>query len=50
MDKESLEHDVMSKGVSHGGLSVGKTEFGQISCQVKLADIPDFQEFDGKYF
>ena len=50
MDKESLEHDVVSKGVSHGGLSVVKTHFGQISCQVKLADIPDFLEFDGKYF
>ena len=48
MDKESLEHDVMSKGVLWRAFC-GKTDFGQISCQV-LADIPDFREFDGKYF
>tara|TARA_Y100000385_G_scaffold80123_1_gene81662 strand:+ start:278 stop:415 length:138 start_codon:yes stop_codon:yes gene_type:complete len=42
MDKESLEHEVVSKGVFRGGLSVEKNSFSPTPGQMRIDDERDF--------
>jgi hypothetical protein len=42
MDKESLEHEVVSKGVFCAGLSVEKNSFPKNSRQMRIDDCRNF--------